>query len=87
MRKAIAFFIIMTLLLTLGCAAKPTPKPSVGAPAVPAPAAPAAEAAAAGSTAAAVTEVDADLGAIDDLDDEFLSAELDSLDTELDFEI
>ncbi|MBN1545005.1 hypothetical protein JW898_06110 [Candidatus Woesearchaeota archaeon] len=78
MKKAIAFFLVLVLLLTLGCAGKQAQKTG--------PASEAATAEAADTTSAAVSDVDSDLGSIDDLDEEFTSG-LDSLDTELNFEI
>ncbi|MBU2561114.1 MAG: hypothetical protein KKD17_02370 [Nanoarchaeota archaeon] len=79
MKKAIALFLVLTLLFTLGCAGKPAPKPS--------PAVDVTTAGAAGTTSAAVSDVESDLGSIDDLDEDFASSDLDNLDNELNFEI
>jgi uncharacterized protein YcfL len=86
MRKAIAVFLLLVLLLTLGCAAKRQAAASPGAHqkvSVEPPVAPAAG----GATASAVSDVDKELSEIDSIDSELSSEELDSLDSELDFEI
>lgn len=88
MKKVITAFLILTLLLTLGCGGKtapenkqnPTTENSVQAPS-------AVDTAAPENTAAAVTEIESELDGLDNLDDDFLSDELESLDSELDFEI
>jgi hypothetical protein len=66
--------------LALGCAKKPEvpeEEPPVEEP----------EEVAAETTAAAVSDIESELDAIDDLDEDFLTAELEDLDAELDFEI
>lgn len=78
MRKAIAVFLVLALLLTVGCGGNrqnaDTQKVSVT---------PASD----GATASAVTDVDKELSEIDSVDSELSSEELDSLDSELNFEI
>ena len=87
MKKVITAFLILTLLLTLGCGGKTAPedkvqtdRPSTQIPSD-------VETSAPVTTAAAVTDIEAELDGLDDLDDDFLSAELETLDSELDFEI
>ena len=91
MKKIITVLVILCLMFTLGCAAKPAPRSGVpadkttGEP-VDTPAEVAADDATA-DTAAAVTDIEAELDDLEDLDEDFLSEELESLDSELDFEI
>lgn len=88
MKKVILAFLLLALALTLGCGGKTAPEGDTspetsietttdleGDAELPA------------ATSAAVTEVDSDLADLNDLDDSFLSDELESLDSELDFEI
>lgn len=89
MKKVIAAFIILALLLTLGCggkdapAAKTSPAVKDQTASVDAPE----DTSAAETTAAAISDVETDLDGLEELDESFLSEELDDLDSELDFEI
>lgn len=89
MNKMIAFLVILALLFTMGCAKdssvyKPRPKATVISPSGPAEI----TAGSAGeSTETAVTDVESDIDNLDDLNDDFLSDDLENLDSELDFEI
>ena len=83
MKKVIALVLILVLIFTLGCGgkAKTSPAERVSGPvkevAVDEPA----------TTSDAVSEVESDLGDIERLDEDFLTDDLDALDSELDFEI
>jgi hypothetical protein len=81
MRKTIALVLILALVFTLGCGGKAKPAPTDD---VSGPAALAAEPA---TTSDAVLEVESDVDGLDDLDEDFLSDDLDALDADLDFEI
>lgn len=81
MRKAIALLLILAFVFTLGCgkaateAADTSSEEDAGSTAEPA------------TTSEAVLDVESELEGIDDLDEDFLSDDLESLDSELDFEI
>ena len=71
MKKVIALILVLSIILTLGCA-KPEP---------------AQKEAGEEPVEEAVAEIESELDAIDTLDEDFLATELDELDKELDFEI
>ena len=77
MRKGIALILILALVFTLGCG---KPAEDVTGPEEEMAAEPA-------TTSEAVLDVESELDDIDSLDEDFLAAELDELDAELDFEI
>ncbi len=95
MKKAILLFLFVALALTLGCSPDRTvskdTSEDIGAPAGTSSREGAVEAAAeddaSGSTADAVSKIESELDDIEDIDTDFLSAELEDLDAELDFEI
>jgi len=75
MKKVLAILLILVLVFTVGCGGKR------GVPVAPTEKVPAE------TTSAAVTEIESDLAEIDDLDEDFVSTETDSLDKDLDFQI
>ena len=85
MKKIIAVIAILALVFVIGCAEKTVEGPVVTKET------PSEGPASAGITTTDidtdVSEVESDLDNIEDLDEDFISAELEDLDTELDFEI
>jgi hypothetical protein len=78
MKRIIAVLLMLSLLFVLGCGAK-TQKDVRTIQNLPE--------SASESTNAAVDEADNQLEGIDELDEEFLTSDLEELDSELDFEI
>lgn len=88
MKKILAMILILSLVLVMGCAREATvTSGNVKTPTTNSPTVAQTPAADTVGTEAAVSEVEADLDGLEDLDEDYLSEELDTLDSELDFEI
>lgn len=81
MKKTITLVLILALVFTLGCDGKEKPATTDDI------SEPSAYATEPETTSNAVLEVESELNGLDNLDEDFLSDDLDTLDAELDFEI